>query len=163
MQTAICGLPEVAPAHEQNTPTPELSAPDAAALMLPSPAQPKPKCMDRHWPLAGAKRLDAVGAGRREAPGVRQLAAALSLCPNNVPVPIWPQRMPCALAGAKRLECGSLLPLCLYAQTPCLSPYPMFPISPMTGHAARFDPQIRPPDIHRLGAGKNARAPARAG
>jgi len=27
-----------------------------------------------------------------------------------------------ALAGAKRLECGSLLPLCFYAQTTCLSP-----------------------------------------
>ncbi|NLH72120.1 MAG: hypothetical protein GX456_03590 [Verrucomicrobia bacterium] len=31
---------------------------------------------------------DAVGVGRREALGVRQLAAALFLCPNNVPVPI---------------------------------------------------------------------------
>ncbi|HOK77656.1 MAG TPA: hypothetical protein PLW35_08040 [Verrucomicrobiota bacterium] len=31
---------------------------------------------------------DAVGVGRREAFGVRQLAAALFLCPNNVPVPI---------------------------------------------------------------------------
>ncbi|HOK77080.1 MAG TPA: hypothetical protein PLW35_05085 [Verrucomicrobiota bacterium] len=28
---------------------------------------------------------DAVGVGRREALGVRQLAAALSLCANNVP------------------------------------------------------------------------------
>ncbi len=28
-----------------------------------------------------------------------------------------------ALVGAKRLECGSLLPLCFYAQTTCLSPY----------------------------------------
>ncbi|NLH72601.1 MAG: hypothetical protein GX456_06070, partial [Verrucomicrobia bacterium] len=55
---------------------------------------------------------DAVGVGRREAFGVRQLAAALSLCPNSVPVPIWPQRMQWALAAAKRLECGSLLPLC---------------------------------------------------
>jgi len=64
-----------------------------------------------------------VGLGRREAFGVRQLAAALSLCPNSVPVPIWPQRMQWALAAAKRLECGSLLPLCLYAQTTCLSPY----------------------------------------
>jgi len=31
---------------------------------------------------------DAVGVGRREAFGVRQLAAALLLCPNNVSVPI---------------------------------------------------------------------------
>jgi len=30
----------------------------------------------------------AVGVGRREALGVRQLAAALSLCANNVPVPL---------------------------------------------------------------------------
>jgi len=29
---------------------------------------------------------DAVGVGRREAFGVRQLAAALSSCPNNVSV-----------------------------------------------------------------------------
>ncbi|NLH74819.1 MAG: hypothetical protein GX456_17355, partial [Verrucomicrobia bacterium] len=32
--------------------------------------------------------VHAVGVGRREAHGVRQLAAALFLCPNNVPVPI---------------------------------------------------------------------------
>jgi len=31
---------------------------------------------------------DAVGVGRREAFGVRQLAAALFLCPDNVSVPI---------------------------------------------------------------------------
>ncbi|NLH75319.1 MAG: hypothetical protein GX456_19925 [Verrucomicrobia bacterium] len=29
-----------------------------------------------------------MGVGKREALGVRQLAAALFLCPNNVPVPI---------------------------------------------------------------------------
>ncbi|MDH7503878.1 MAG: hypothetical protein QHJ82_14370, partial [Verrucomicrobiota bacterium] len=40
------------------------------------------------WALVAAKRLDAVGVGRREAFGVRQLAAALFFCPNNVPVPI---------------------------------------------------------------------------
>ncbi|NLH72292.1 MAG: hypothetical protein GX456_04495, partial [Verrucomicrobia bacterium] len=74
--------------------------------------------------------------GGREALGVRQLAAALFSCPNNVSVPIWPHsisplipmvshalpRMQRALVGAKRLECGSLLPLCFHAQTPCLSP-----------------------------------------
>ncbi|NLH74542.1 MAG: hypothetical protein GX456_15950 [Verrucomicrobia bacterium] len=32
-------------------------------------------------------------------------------------------RMHYALVGAKRLECGSLLPLCSNAQTTCLSPY----------------------------------------
>ncbi|NLH73246.1 MAG: hypothetical protein GX456_09355 [Verrucomicrobia bacterium] len=72
---------------------------------------------------------DAVRVGRREAFGVRQLAAALSLCPNNVSVPIRPHspsppipmvshalpRMQWALVGAKRLECGGLPPLCLYA------------------------------------------------
>ncbi|NLH73840.1 MAG: hypothetical protein GX456_12365, partial [Verrucomicrobia bacterium] len=31
---------------------------------------------------------DALGVGRREAFGVRQLAAALFFCPNTVPVPI---------------------------------------------------------------------------
>ncbi|HOK76312.1 MAG TPA: hypothetical protein PLW35_01150 [Verrucomicrobiota bacterium] len=31
---------------------------------------------------------DAMGVGRREAFGVRQLAAALFLCANNVSVPI---------------------------------------------------------------------------
>ncbi|NLH73107.1 MAG: hypothetical protein GX456_08655 [Verrucomicrobia bacterium] len=41
---------------------------------------------------------DAVGVGRREALGVRQLAAALFPCTNNVPVPLsdsprshWPE------------------------------------------------------------------------
>jgi len=106
-----------------------------------------------------------------------------------------------------------LLPLCFYAPKTCLSPYPIFPISPMTGHATRFHPpnratehspvrcgqecprsctrwkkqrpsgarpssaastrrptlcpvsitQIRRPNIHRLGAAKNRRAPARGG
>ncbi|NLH74052.1 MAG: hypothetical protein GX456_13430 [Verrucomicrobia bacterium] len=37
------------------------------------------------WALGDAKRLDAAGVERREAFGVRQLAAALSLCANNVP------------------------------------------------------------------------------
>ena len=32
-------------------------------------------------------------------------------------------RMQWALAGAKRLECGSLLPLCFHAQTRCLASY----------------------------------------
>ena len=55
---------------------------------------------------------------------------------NYVSVPMWPRclaplipmvcnalpRMQWALAGAKRLECGSLLPLCFYARTTCLSP-----------------------------------------
>ncbi len=33
-------------------------------------------------------------------------------------------RMQCALAGAKRLECGSLLPLCISPQATCLEPDP---------------------------------------
>jgi len=80
---------------------------------------------------------DALGVGRREAFGVRRLAAALFFGPNNVPVPIWPHsiaplipmashalpRMHSALTGAKRLECGGLPPLCLHAQTTSLSPY----------------------------------------
>ncbi|NLH74203.1 MAG: hypothetical protein GX456_14200 [Verrucomicrobia bacterium] len=80
--------------------------------------------------------VDAVGGGRREAFGVRQLAAALFLCSTNVSVPMWPRcpaplipmvfqalrRMQWALVGAKRLECGSLLPLCFYARPTCLSP-----------------------------------------
>ncbi|HOK78637.1 MAG TPA: hypothetical protein PLW35_13070 [Verrucomicrobiota bacterium] len=37
---------------------------------------------------ATADAVDAVRVGRREAFGVRQLAAALFLCPNNVSVPI---------------------------------------------------------------------------
>ncbi|HOK76187.1 MAG TPA: hypothetical protein PLW35_00525 [Verrucomicrobiota bacterium] len=35
-----------------------------------------------------------MGVGRREAFGVRQLAAALSLCPNNVSVPISQPAVP---------------------------------------------------------------------
>ncbi|NLH72965.1 MAG: hypothetical protein GX456_07920, partial [Verrucomicrobia bacterium] len=74
-----------------------------------------------------------MGVGRREALRVRQLAAALFFCPNNVSVPMWPSwiaplipvvfdalpRMQGPLAGAKRLECGGLPPLCSYAQTTC--------------------------------------------
>ncbi len=55
---------------------------------------------------------------------------------NYVSVPIWPHwiaplipmvshalpPMQWALAGAKRLECGSLLPICFCAQTTCLEP-----------------------------------------
>ncbi|NLH72585.1 MAG: hypothetical protein GX456_05985 [Verrucomicrobia bacterium] len=77
-----------------------------------------------------------MGVGRREALGVRQLAAALFFCTNSVPVPIWPHwiaplipmvshalpRMQWALVGAKRLECGSLLPLSFCAQTTCPEP-----------------------------------------
>ncbi|MDH7503412.1 MAG: hypothetical protein QHJ82_11980, partial [Verrucomicrobiota bacterium] len=36
-------------------------------------------------PTARGAAADAVGVGRREALGVRQLAAALFLCANNVP------------------------------------------------------------------------------
>ncbi|NLH71946.1 MAG: hypothetical protein GX456_02710 [Verrucomicrobia bacterium] len=60
---------------------------------------------------------------------------------NAVPRPHW------ALVGAKRLECGSLLPLCFSAQTTCLSPYPIFLISQMTRHATRFDQANPPPDL----------------
>ncbi len=61
-----------------------------------------------------------------------------------------------ALAAAKRLECGSLLPLCFYAQTTCLSPYPIFPISPMTGHATRFDPANRATEHTPVGCGEES-------
>ena len=44
------------------------------------------------WALVGAKRLVAVGAGGREAFGVRQLAAAFFSCPNNVPGTISARR-----------------------------------------------------------------------
>jgi len=56
---------------------------------------------------------------------------------NYGSVPLWPHSispvipmvshalpwMQWALSGAKRLESGSLLPLCCYAQTTCLSSY----------------------------------------
>jgi len=87
-----------------------------------------------------------------------------------VSVPIWPHsisplipmvthalpRMQWALAGAKRLECGSLLPLCLHSQTPCLSPYPIFPISQMTGHATLFDPANRATEHTPVGCGEES-------
>ncbi|NLH73511.1 MAG: hypothetical protein GX456_10705 [Verrucomicrobia bacterium] len=60
-----------------------------------------------------------MGVGRREAFGVRQLAAALFLCPNNVSVP-------------------------------------MFPISPMTGHATRFDPANRATEHTLVGCGEES-------
>jgi len=62
---------------------------------------------------------DAAGVGRREAFGVRQLAAALSLRPNNVSVP-------------------------------------MFPISPMTGHATRFHPANRATEHTPVGCGEES-------
>ncbi len=45
---------------------------------------------------------DAVGVGRREALGVRQLAAALSLRPNNVSVPISRHEKPSERGVLKR-------------------------------------------------------------
>ncbi|NLH71881.1 MAG: hypothetical protein GX456_02370 [Verrucomicrobia bacterium] len=63
--------------------------------------------------------VDAVGVGRREAFGVRQLAAALVSCTNNVSVP-------------------------------------MFPISPMTGHAPRFDPANRASEHTPVGCGEES-------
>ncbi|NLH74770.1 MAG: hypothetical protein GX456_17105, partial [Verrucomicrobia bacterium] len=60
-----------------------------------------------------------MGVGRREALGVRQLAAALFLCPNNVSVP-------------------------------------MFPISPTTGHATRFDPANRATEHTPVGCGEES-------
>ncbi|NLH71502.1 MAG: hypothetical protein GX456_00445, partial [Verrucomicrobia bacterium] len=61
------------------------------------------------------------GVGRREAFGVRQLAAALP-----------------------------------YAQTTCLSPYPIFPISPITGHATLFDPANRATEHTPAGCGEES-------
>ncbi|NLH75244.1 MAG: hypothetical protein GX456_19535 [Verrucomicrobia bacterium] len=52
--------------------------------------------------------------------------------------------------------CGSLLPLCFYARTTCLSPYPVFPISPMTGHATRFDPTNRATEHTPVGCGEES-------
>ena len=68
-------------------------------------------------------------------------------------VPIWPHSisllipmvfhalpgMQWALADAKRLECGSLLPLCLHAQTTCLSPYRRPTGSPQTSATADWN------------------------
>jgi len=47
----------------------------------------------------------------------RSISPLIPMVSNALP------RMQWALAGAKRLECGSLLPLCFYVQTTCLSPY----------------------------------------
>jgi len=51
-------------------------------------------------------------------------AAIRAQNPNNVPVTLSNALPPMqwALVGAKRLECGSLLPLCFYAETTCLEP-----------------------------------------
>ncbi|NLH73835.1 MAG: hypothetical protein GX456_12340 [Verrucomicrobia bacterium] len=77
-------------------------------------------------------------------------------------------RMQRPLVSSKRLECGSLLPLCLMhkqracnqigmtPQTTCLSPYPIFPISPMTGHATRFDPANRTTEHTPVGCGEES-------
>jgi len=92
----------------------------------------------------------------------------VALRPNCVSVPIWPHsiaplipmvfhalpRMELALVGAKRLECGSLLPLCFYPRTTCLEPYRhgvqntvSVPISASEGFHRRLrQPQIRTND-----------------
>ncbi|NLH73292.1 MAG: hypothetical protein GX456_09590 [Verrucomicrobia bacterium] len=49
---------------------------------------------------------DALAVGRREAFGVRQLAAALSLCPNNVSVPISASDGPPTDLGNRGIEQG---------------------------------------------------------
>ncbi|NLH72959.1 MAG: hypothetical protein GX456_07885, partial [Verrucomicrobia bacterium] len=41
-------------------------------------------------------------------------------------------------------------------QTTCLSPYPIFPISPMTSHATRFDPANRATEHTPLGCGEES-------
>ncbi|NLH73874.1 MAG: hypothetical protein GX456_12540 [Verrucomicrobia bacterium] len=56
-------------------------------------------------------------ADRRPSLGTTCLSPYRHDAENNVPVPIS------ALAGAKRLECGSSLPLFSYAQTTRLAPY----------------------------------------
>jgi len=60
--------------------------------------------------------------------GLRANCVSVPIRPHSI-APLIPMvshallQVQCALAGAKRLECGSLLPLCFYAQTTCLSPY----------------------------------------
>ncbi|NLH74054.1 MAG: hypothetical protein GX456_13440 [Verrucomicrobia bacterium] len=39
-------------------------------------------------------------------------------------------------------------------KTACLSPYPIFPISPMTGHATCFDPENRATEHTPVGGGQ---------
>ncbi|NLH72399.1 MAG: hypothetical protein GX456_05035 [Verrucomicrobia bacterium] len=91
------------------------------------------------WVLVGAKRLVAVGAGGREAFGVRQLAAAFFSCPNNVPGTISARRRKqrvCPHIGARGFLHRLRLPPFgtrnnlrgmpqsgVRTQTPSLSPY----------------------------------------
>ncbi|NLH72905.1 MAG: hypothetical protein GX456_07610 [Verrucomicrobia bacterium] len=79
--------------------------PSWLAPLIPMVFQVPPRMQ---WALAGAKAL-----------GVRQLAAALVSCTNNVSVP-------------------------------------MFPISPMTGHATRFDPANRATEHTPVGCGEES-------
>ncbi|NLH73712.1 MAG: hypothetical protein GX456_11720 [Verrucomicrobia bacterium] len=41
-------------------------------------------------------------------------------------------------------------------KTTCLSPYPIFPISPMTGHATRFHPANRATEHTPVGCGEES-------
>ena len=91
-----------------------------------------PQCVSDRW-CSWTNDSRAEGPAPYQ-PGPRGGPAALQT--NNVSVPIHPHwivppipivshalaRMQWALVGAKRLECGSLLPLCPYAQTTCLEP-----------------------------------------
>jgi len=54
--------------------------------------------------------------------GVKTQTKSLSPYPSHPMVSHALPRIQWALAGAKRLECGSLLPLCFYAQPTCLEP-----------------------------------------
>jgi len=91
-------------------------------------------------------------------------------CPNNVSVPIWPHSiasltpmvshplpwMQWALVGAKRLECGSLLPLCLMPKQRVCPHIPYSPSARSPVMRRSSIPQIGPPNIHRLGCGEES-------
>jgi len=92
------------------------------------------------WAFVGAKRLECGSLlplcffSMRKQLAWNQIGTTLQ---TTCLSPYWPHwivpltpmvfhalpRMQWALAGAKRLECGGLPPLCLHAQTTCLSPY----------------------------------------
>ncbi|NLH71729.1 MAG: hypothetical protein GX456_01590, partial [Verrucomicrobia bacterium] len=116
-----------------------------------------------------------MGVGRREAFGVRQLAAAFLLCPNNVSVPIshiqhqsdvrscdaFRSRKSAhrTYTGWVRRRIAALLHALEKATAPGARPSSAASIRRPTLRPVSIM-QILRPNAHRLGAGKNARAPA---
>jgi len=62
------------------------------------------------------RTFNHAGLGNMPCDSVARKSALIPMVSHALPPMQW------ASVAAKRLECGSLLPLCFYAQTTCLEP-----------------------------------------